>query len=171
MLIYAGIAGFGVLLLLGMLVFGEIFGGDHGDAAHADHDGGGPSVLSARVIAAFLAARYYDLGHPAASGLGTVCGLVMATLVYQFAKVLYGQQSSSDLKMSGLVGTPAHVSVAIPEHGVGQVIATSGGQQTEHIARSDDGRAVARGTEVVVTGMRGDAVIVAPAGPRPGGGA
>jgi hypothetical protein len=168
MLIYGAIAAFGVVLLLLMLLVGEIFGGDH-DAGH-DGDHGGPSVVSTRVTAAFFAAfgvggivaRYYGLTHPAASGVGVVCGLVMATIVYQFAKLLYSQQVSSELRMTGIIGSLAHVTVAIPAGGVGQVVVTSAGQQTEHLARAAGGAAIARGTEVVIAEFHGDAVIVSP---------
>src|SRR5262245_9978171 len=109
MLIYGAIALFGFLFLLVMLFAGEIFGGDHDVGGHdaalehgdADH-GGGPSIFSARIMSSFLTAfgvggvvaRYYDLSHPAASGIGVVTGIVMAGLVFQFAKLLYSQQAS-----------------------------------------------------------------------------
>jgi membrane protein implicated in regulation of membrane protease activity len=184
MVSYGAIAAVGVLLLLSMLLVGDVFGGDHDVSAHdaavgdVDHSGG-PGIFSTRIMAAFLTAfgvggviaRYYDLSHPAASGVGTLVGVAMSAVVYQFAKLLYSQQASSELLMTGLVGTAAYVSVAIPAGGLGQVAVSSRGQSSEHIARSADGQAVARGVEVVVTGVRGDAVIVAPAGARAGGGA
>jgi len=184
MLIYGAIAAAGVLLLLSMLLVGELFGGDHDVSAHdiavgdADH-GGGPNIFSTRIMAAFLTAfgvggvvaRYYNLSHPAASGVGTLVGAAMSAVVYQFARLLYAQQASSELNMTGLVGAAAQVSVAIPAGGIGQVAVNARGQSSEHIARSADGQAVARGAEVVVTGIRGDAVIVIPAGSRAGGGA
>ena len=153
MLIYAAIAAFGLVLLLVMLVFGEIFGGDH-DVAHGldhgDADAGGPSIFSVRIMAAFLTAfgvggvvaRYYALSHPAASGIGVAAGVVMAGIVYQFAKLLYSQQASSELRMQGLIGATAEVSVSIPEGGVGQIALSSSGDRTEHIARSADGGSV-----------------------------
>ena len=133
MLIYAGIAAFGFLFLTIMLFAGDLFGGDHEVSAHGgiDHAGefGGPSVFSARIMASFLTAfgvggvvaRYYDLSHPAASGVGIVAGIVMSSIVFQFAKVLYSQQASSELKMATLIGRSAEVSVAIPASGVGKV--------------------------------------------------
>jgi membrane protein implicated in regulation of membrane protease activity len=179
MLIYGAIGAFGFLFLLVMLFVGEIFGADHEVGAHdvsvehgdADHSGG-PSVFGARIMSSFLTAfgvggvvaRYYDLSHPAASGV------VMAGIVYQFAKVLYSQQASSEVRMTGLVGRSAAVSVAIPEGGVGQIALAFGGEHTEHLARSADGRALLRGAEVVITGLRGDSVVVAPAGSRAPGG-
>ena len=182
MLIYGGIAAFGVLLLLGMLLVGELFGGDHEvtahDAAIGDTDHGGPSVFSTRIMAAFLTAfgvggvvaRYYELSHPAASGVGVVCGVAMATIVYQFAKVLFGQQASSEVTMTGLVGIAGYVSVAIPANGVGQIAINARGQSSEHVARSADGQPIGRGAEIVITGLRGDAVVVAPAANAAAGG-
>lgn len=175
MLMYAAIALVGFVFLLIMLFVGELFGGDHEVAGHdVDSDFGGPSVFSSRIMAAFITAfgvggvvaRYYDLSHPAASGVGIAAGVVMAGLVYQFAKILYSQQASSELQMTRLVGRSAEVSVAIPADGVGQVSLSLAGERTEHLARSTDGRAVPRGVEVVITALRGDSVVVAPA---PGG--
>jgi len=183
MLVYGAIAAAGVLVLLSMLLLGDLFGGDHDVSAHdvavgeVDH-GGGPNIFSTRIMAAFLTAfgvggvvaRYYGLSHPAASGVGTLAGILMSGLVYQFARILYSQQASSELTMTGLVGTAAQVSVAIPPGGLGQVAVSARGQSSEHIARSADGQAVPRGADVVVTGVRGDAVIVAPAGSQASGG-
>ncbi len=173
MLIYAAIGAFGFLFLLIMLFVGEIFGGDHDmgvDHDLIDHDGdmGGPSVFSTRIMASFLTAfgvggavaRYYGLGHPPASGVGVVSGIAMAGVVYLFARILYSQQASSEVRMAGLVGHTAEVTVAIPPQGIGQVALTYKGERTEHIARSEDGGGVPRGTEVTITALRGDSVVV-----------
>ena len=114
-------------------------------------------------------AGHYGLSHPVSSGVGVVFGLVMSTVVYQFAKVLYSQQASSELRMGGLVGTVAEVSVAIPAGGVGQIVVQSRGERTEHIARSVAGTAIARGLPVTITSVGGDAVAVTPAAPPDGG--
>jgi membrane protein implicated in regulation of membrane protease activity len=177
MLIYAGIAAFGLLLLLVLLFVGEVFGGDQ-DLAHdgglGDHDAsGGPSIFSIRVMAAFLTAfgaggviaRHYEFSHVAASAVGITCGVVMATIVYQFARMLYAQQASTDLRMSRLVGVTGEVSVAIPPGGVGQITINAAGERSEHIARAADGRSVSRGTAVTITGLGGDSVIVTPSTP------
>jgi len=182
MIVYAAISIFGFLILLVMLVAGDFLGGHDADGfGDADHGGfehaGGPSVFSVRIMASFLTAfgvggvvaRYYGLSHPAASGVGALAGTVMSALVYQFARILYSQQASSELHMSTLVGRAAEVSVAIPASGVGQITLTSGGERTDHIARSADGRAIPRGMEVTITALRGDSVIVAPPAGAPGG--
>ena len=172
MLIYAGIAAFGLLLLLILLFVGEIFGGDH-DLGHdgdiGGHDGG-PSIFSVRIMAAFLTAfgaggviaRYYGLSHVAASAIGIACGVVMAAIVYQFAKLLYAQQASSHLHLNRLIGASGEVSVSIPKGGVGQITISAAGERTEHIARTADGQAIARGVSVTITALGGDSVIVTP---------
>jgi membrane protein implicated in regulation of membrane protease activity len=173
MLIYIAIAGFGLLTLFAMLFVGEIFGdhdfGHEVAAGHLDSDHGGPSIFSVRIMGAFLTAfgvggvigRYYRFSHPAASGIGVVTGVVMASIVYQFAKILYSQQASSEISMQGLVGGTAEVSVAIPAGGVGQVSVSSAGARSEHIARSIDGRSLSRGTVVVIKRVGGDSLVVA----------
>jgi membrane protein implicated in regulation of membrane protease activity len=186
MIIYAAIGAVGFLLLIVMLVMGEFGDGDHevsaheGVLEHADSlDPGGPSIFSVRIMAAFLTAfgvggvvgRYYGFSHPASSGVGVVAGIVMAGMVYQFAKMLFMQQASSEVRVSTLVGRRAEVSVAIPEGGVGQIALVASGERMEHIARSAGGHPVPRGAEVVVTGLRGDSLIVAPANSQLPGGA
>jgi len=182
MLIYAAIGAFGLLFLLVMLFVGDLFGDhdvDH-DVSHdvgGDHEGGGPSFFSMRVMAAFttafgvggVVARYYQMSHPAASGIGVAAGLVMATGVYQFARLLHSQQASSLVRMADLVGKNAEIAVAIPEGGAGQIVVSAGGERSTHIARSADGHAIALGMEVVIQAIRGDSVVVARPGSAPGG--
>jgi membrane protein implicated in regulation of membrane protease activity len=183
MLIYVAVGAVGFLLLVGMLILGDVSGADHdlaGDHAGIEGDGehGGPGVFSIRIMAAFLTAfgvggvvgRYYGLTHPAASGVGVLAGVVMAGLVYQFARVLYGQQASSEIRMSSLVGKHAEVSVAIPAGGVGQVTLSAGGERSDHLARTASGEAVPRGTEVMIMALRGDGLVVTPAASHTDGG-
>lgn len=174
MLIYAAIGGFGLLFLLVMLFVGELFGGDHdlhaGDVSggHEVAYEGGPSIFSARVMAAFLTAfgvggvvaRYLNLSHPAASGLGVVCGAAMASVVYLFAQMLYKQQASSVVAMTSLVGHTGQVSIHIPAQGVGQVTLTVGGELTTQLARSADEQPIPAGARVVVTDLQGDSLVV-----------
>ncbi len=182
MLIYAAIGAFGLLFLLVMLFVGDLFGGDHelhvGDHGDVGGHEGGPGVFSARIMASFLTAfgvggivaRYYGLSHPAAAGCGVVTGAVMSGLVYQFAKVLYAQQASSEVHMARLVGKTGEVSVGIPQGGMGQVTLEYGGERTTQIARSQDGAAIAVGAEVVIRALRGDSIIVERANTQAPGG-
>jgi membrane protein implicated in regulation of membrane protease activity len=173
MLIYGAIAAFGFLVVLLMLVAGDLFGGDHeighdGALSHVEGDASGPSMFSVRIMSSFVTAfgvggiigRFYGFSHPAASGIGVLSGLGTATVVYQFARILYSQQASSELHMNTLIGRTAEVSIAIVDDAVGQVTLTVSGQRTEHLARSSDRRAIPRGTEVTITALSGDSVIV-----------
>jgi len=71
--------------------------------------------------------------------------------------------------MPALVGRNGEVTVAIPKGGVGQVTLAYGGERSEHIARSEDGQAVPRGSLVVVRGFGGDSIVVARAESAKGG--
>jgi len=179
MLLYAAIGAFGLLFLLSMLFLGDLFHADHdvhvevGGHAGVEH-GDGPSIFSSRIIGAFLTAfgvggvvaRYLGMSHPAASGIGVATGLVMATIVYQFARLLYAQQASSEIRMTALVGQPAEVSVGIPKGGVGQVTLTVSGERSTHIARGASGQGIAAGTGVLITALSGDSVLVEATGPK-----
>ena len=185
MLIYAAIGAFGLIFLLGMLFVGDLFGGDHeihvgevgGDHGDVGHEGG-PGFLSARIMSSFLTAfgvggmvaRYYGLSHPASAGCGVVAGAAMSGLVYQFAKVLYSQQASSEVRMSRLIGKTGEVTIGIPHGGMGQVTLEYGGERTTQIARSKDGGEIAPGTAVVVTALLGDSIIVERASAQAPGG-
>jgi membrane protein implicated in regulation of membrane protease activity len=89
-----------------------------------------------------------------------VAGVVMSGAVYQFAKILYSQQASSEVQMTRLVGKTGEVTVGIPKGGMGQVTLEYGGERTTQIARSKEGGAIPPGTAVVVTALRGDSIIV-----------
>jgi membrane protein implicated in regulation of membrane protease activity len=179
MLVYAAIGAVGLLFLLAMLFVGDLVGDHDLDHGGLDHDGGGPSFFSARVMASFVTAfgvggvigRYYEQSHPVSSGIGVAAGLCMATVVWQFARLLHGQQASSEVRMAGLVGRTGTTTVAIPDGGVGEVTLTVGGERSAHIARSADGRAIPHGTDVVVRTIGGDSIVVARADAPAEGGA
>ncbi len=126
MLIFAAIGAFGLLFLLVMLFFGgghdlhigDMDGGH--DVSHAADGEGGPSIFSSRIIASFISAfgfggtigRYLEFGYPASSAFGIVSGVVLASVVFKFAEILYSQQASSEVKMTSLVGMTAEVAIA-----------------------------------------------------------
>jgi membrane protein implicated in regulation of membrane protease activity len=174
MLIFATIGAFGLLFLLIML----FFGGDHDlhmgdmdgghDVSHAADGEGGPSIFSSRIIASFVAAfgfggtigRYLEFGYPVSSSFGIVSGVVLASIVFKFAEILYSQQASSEVRMTSLVGMTAEVAIAIPAGHLGQVSLSAAGERSMHIARSLDGKAIPQGTSVVIRELRGDYVVV-----------
>jgi membrane protein implicated in regulation of membrane protease activity len=165
--VFLAIAGVGFVFLLVSAVFGEVF--DHFDGG-LDHDldHGGPGFFSTRIISVFVTAfggfgaiaTFYGLQPLAASGVGFASGLVFASLIYSFARFLYGQQASSDVRSADLVGQVARVVVPIPAGGVGQVRCRLGEELVDKIARSRDGDPVPENTPVRVEEVLGDTVIV-----------
>jgi len=160
-------AGFAVLLV--SLVFGELFdhiGFDH-DIGH-DLGHGGPGFFSMRVMSVFVTtfggagalATYYGLSPLPASLVGFLTGLFFASVIYTFARFLYGQQATSEVHGSELVGRHARVTVAIPAGGVGQVRCQVGEELVDKIARSNDGAAIAENRAVVIEEVLGESVIV-----------
>lgn len=164
---FVAIAAFGFVFLLGSAVFGDLF--EHGDFGHdvGDH-GGGPSILSTRVLSGFVTAfggfgaigthLGYGVGTSTAMGFGG--GLAFAALVYFFVWALYSQQASSHVVIGDLVGRTAEVSVAIPKGGLGQIRCTLGESVVEKIARAKDNEEILANTLVKVEAIVGETVLV-----------
>ena len=165
--VFLAIAAAGLLFLLVSLFFGEIF--EHFDTSF-DHDldHGGPSFFSPRVMSVFVTAfggvgaisTYYGLSPVPASGLGFLSGLILSGLVFMFARFLYQQQATSEVRVSDLVGQNARVVVAIPAGGVGQVRCRIGEELVDKIARSRDNGLVPENAAVRVDEVLGEMVIV-----------
>ena len=165
--VFLVIAAAGLLFLLVSLFFGEIF--EHFDTS-LDHDldHGGPSFFSPRVMSVFVTAfggvgaiaSHYRLSPLAASAMGFVSGLVLSTIVLAFARFLYRQQASSDLRSIDMVGQLARVVVAIPAGGVGQVRCRIGEELVDKVARARDGGGVPENAAVRVEEVLGETLIV-----------
>ncbi len=164
---FVAIAAFGFVFLIASSIFGDLF--EHGDIGHdVDGHGGGPSILSSRVLSVFVTAfgafgaigvrQGYGVG--VSTGMGFGGGLVFATLIYLFASFLYSQQASSHVRVGDLVGMTAEVSVAIPKGGLGQIRCTIADSVVEKIARSADGAEIPMNTLVKVEQIVGDTVLV-----------
>lgn len=166
--IFLAIAGVGFLFLLLSLVFGEVF--DHLGFDHdMDHgDAGGPTFFSPRVISVFITgfggagaiATSYGLSTLASSGIGFGSGFVLATIILLFARFLYGQQASTTVISTDVLGQTARVVVGIPKDGVGQVRCRVGEEIVDKVARSRDGKAIAENASVKVEEVLGEMVIV-----------
>ena len=168
--VFLGIAAVGFVFLLISLLLGEVF--EHfGDTAFEhDHDlgHGGPSFFSARIMSVFITAfggfgaiaTNYGYGVLPSSGVGFASGLFFASLIYGFARFLYGQQASSDVRSSDIVGRTARVIVAIPAGGVGQVRCQIGEDLMDKIARASDDGAIPENTAVKVERVLGEIVVV-----------
>ena len=163
--VFLGIAAIGFLFLTLALVFGEMF-----DFFHADHDVdmGGPGIFSSRVVAVFITAFggfgalgiHYGLTPVTASLLGVASGVVFGGAILVFARFLYNQQATSEVRSADLVGQNARVVVAIPANGVGQVRCRVGEELVDKIAQSRDGGAIPENASVQVDTVLGETVIV-----------
>lgn len=167
--VFLGIAGVGFLFLVVSFLFGEIF--EHfGADLHHDWDHAGPSFFSPRVLSVFVTAFgglgavavYYGLSTPAASGVGFAGGMFFATLIYLFARFLYGQQATTRIESQDVVGRTARVVVAIPAGGVGQVRCQIGEEVVDKIARARSGEAIPANAIVRIEEVLGEVVIVRP---------
>jgi membrane protein implicated in regulation of membrane protease activity len=136
-----------------------------GGDAHAPHTDGGHTGETSRInfgtVAAFLAwfggtgyvlARFSSFWSLLALGLACASGLVGAAIVFFFlAKVLIRKDEElnpADYDMIGVLGT---VTSNIRPSGTGEMIFSQAGTRRAAPARSEDGVAIAKGIEVVVT--------------------
>jgi membrane protein implicated in regulation of membrane protease activity len=165
--VFLAIAAVGFLVLILSLFFGGIF--DHFDGGlDGQMDHGGPGFFSTRVVSVFVTAfgafgaiaTSYGLSPLAASSIGFVSGLLLATPIFLFARFLYGQQASSESRASDLVGQMGRVIVTIPAGGVGQVRCRVGEELIDKIARARQGDVIPENTSVRVEEVLGETVIV-----------
>jgi membrane protein implicated in regulation of membrane protease activity len=165
--VFLAIAGVGFVFLLLSLFFGEIFEHFGGGLDH-DLEHGGPGFLSTRVMSVFVTAfgafgaiaTHYGLSPLPASGIGFVSGFIFASAILAFARFLYAQQATSEVRAADLVGQTARVVVTIPAGGVGQVRCRVGEELVDKIARARDGSLIAENASVRVEEVLGDTVIV-----------
>lgn len=151
----------------------------HGAAAgHASHTGGGAhganqatdssqqrasgvSPFNPPLIAAFLAwfggtgyllTRFSSLWVGMGLMLSVVSGLVGGGIIFIFlSRVLISDEETMDPADYEMVGVLGKLSVSIREGGTGELIYSQAGTRRVCGARSEDGTAIAKGTEVVVT--------------------
>jgi len=100
----------------------------------------------------YLLTQYSRLWFLVGLGIATVSGLIGASIVFWFlAKVLLGHERPLDPADYELVGVLGKVSSSIREGGTGEIIFSQQGTRKTSGARSADGIAIPKGTEVVVT--------------------
>ncbi len=135
--------------------------GDAHAAADDAHHSGGVSPFNFVTLTAFLAwfggtgyllTRYSGLWVGFGLLAAVTSGLVGAGVVFLFlSRVLISEDENMDAADYEMVGVLGRVSSSIREGGTGEMIYTQMGTRRVCGARSDDGSAVAKGTEVVVT--------------------
>ena len=138
---------------------------DHGvHLGHMHGHGGGhdgASWFNLGTMAAFLAwfggtgyllDHYYGVWFVVALGVATLSGLGGASVVFWFlAKVLMRHEEALDPADYDMVGVLGRMSIPIRPGGTGELIYSQ--QGTRHVtgARSEDGTAIPKGAEVMVT--------------------
>ncbi len=136
-------------------------GAGTGDGAANNSQGISVSPFNPPVIAAFLAwfgGTGYLLTRFSAVWVGmgliasTVSGLVGGGIIFLFlTKVLISDEECLDPADFEMVGVLGKLSVPIREGGTGELIYSQMGTRRVCGARSDNGSAISKGTEVVVT--------------------
>ncbi len=150
----------------------HVGGGEGAGAGHAMHAGGhaahglgqpaeaAVSPLNFGTIAAFLAwfggsgyllTRYSKFWVLAGFGIAVLVGLVGASLVFMFLLKLASREENLDPLDYDMVGVIGHVTSGIRPAGTGEIVYSQEGTRHTCGARSDDGREMAKGTEIVVT--------------------
>jgi len=119
------------------------------------------SFFNFGTIAAFLAwfggigyvlVHEYAMFYLLALGIAAASGLGAATVVFWFlAKVLMGREAPLDPADYDMVGVLGKLSISIRAGGTGEIIYSQEGTRRVAGARSDDGAAIPKGAEVMVT--------------------
>lgn len=174
MIIYIACLALGLLFTMISAIAGQFFGGhDHpgdlGTGGHAeagyDHSGvPGISFFSPTVLSCFVTAFgacgiiLTKVGSPVwiSAPISAVAGVVMAGLAFLLFNWMFTQtQSSSESKVSSLVGQTASILTPIPENGIGQIAYVQGGSRYTAPARTENGSPIASGKLVRITRIVG----------------
>lgn len=137
---------------------GKAITGLRGGSAHA---GSGISWFNLSTILAFLAwfgGTGYILTRDShlvatialliASGVGLFGGWIVFSFMARIVRITDAQMHDWNFRLEGSVGT---LSSAIRENGVGEITFERNGAITSASARTEDGKPLAKGTEVVIS--------------------
>jgi hypothetical protein len=132
----------------------------HAPAGHGANSEGAP-WLNVGTITAFLAwfggtgyllERYYSVWFLTALGIAALAGLGGAAIVFWFLmKFLVSKEENLDPADYDMIGVLGKLSIPIRSGGTGELIFTQEGVRRVTGARSEDGTAIPKGAEVVVT--------------------
>jgi membrane protein implicated in regulation of membrane protease activity len=100
----------------------------------------------------YLLDRYYGVWIVLSLGIATLSGLGAASMVFLFvAKVLMRREASLDPADYDMIGVLGRLSIRIRTGGTGELIYSQEGTRRVAGARSENGAAIPKGAEVVVT--------------------
>ena len=99
----------------------------------------------------YLLSRHSSLVGTAILVISTLAGVMAAWVVFRFMVKLIGSQdapmTAEDTRTEGAIGT---ISMSIRENGTGEIIYSMNGIRRSAGARTEDGRAIEKGAEVVI---------------------
>jgi membrane protein implicated in regulation of membrane protease activity len=139
------------------------FDGGHLHLGHGGDAGADLPIFNLGTIAAFLAwfggtgyvlVRFSSLWSFFALGLALASGLAGAAIIFFFVlRVLMADDAEVELDPadSDLVGALGRLSLPVRQGGTGELVYSQGGTRHCVAARSEDGSALSKGAEVVVT--------------------
>ncbi len=166
--LFVVLGGVGFLFLLVSLVVGDVFEAVGFDFNHCLDSGLDFNLFDTRVISVFITAFggfgaiavWLGWGAVASSLFGLLGGVVFGGIVSAFGRFLVGQQASSSVTDSDLIGRSAQVTVGIMPGAIGQISTRIGDERVEKVARSKNNEEIKVGTIVKVSSISGDSVIV-----------
>jgi membrane protein implicated in regulation of membrane protease activity len=140
----------------------------HGPHVHLSHGSGAPRtgqaeapLLNPVTLAAFLAwfggigyllTEFSSLWFVVGLGIALLSGVTGAGIIYLFlSRVLVSADENLDPANFEMVGVLGHISMPIREGGTGELIYSQEGTRRACGARAENGTAIGKGTEVVVT--------------------
>lgn len=100
----------------------------------------------------YLLTGVYGMFYLTALFFASVAGLIGASIVFWFfVKVMVASEKPMDPTEFRIVGAVGMLSLGIREGGTGEFVYVQGGSRKTSAARSEDGGAIPKGTEVAVT--------------------
>jgi membrane protein implicated in regulation of membrane protease activity len=135
-------------------------GGGHGHAANGNH-GQSVSPFNFITLTAFLAwfggtgfliTRFSSIWFALGLLIAFAAGLFGAAIVFLFlTRVLISHEENMDAADYEMVGVLGRISMPIRENGTGEIIYSQAGTRRTCGARCEDGRAIGKGSEIIVT--------------------
>jgi membrane protein implicated in regulation of membrane protease activity len=102
--------------------------------------------------AGYLLTSVYGFWYVTALGLATIAGLIGGSIVFWFfVKVMMANDKPMDPTEFRVVGAVGTLTLGIREGGTGELVYVQGGSRKTVAARTEDGSAIPKGTEVAVT--------------------
>lgn len=100
----------------------------------------------------FLLSRFSAVWFGVGLGIALLSGVTGGGIIYLFlSRVLMSEEENLDPADYDMVGVLGHISMPIREGGTGEIIYSQEGTRRTCGARAEDGSAMSKGSEVVVT--------------------